>query len=266
MENKSKQKKEKFVQFVRKSENFWELIKRRPSAFVLLSIVAMRAKRTDSTNFNDLEVGEAYIGDYKNYGSTEQKYRTDKKFLETHKFLTTKSTTKGTVAKLIDKTIFDINEGKLTNKLTNSQRTPNERLTTNKNDKNDNNVKELEYNSLTENEQAQKVEEVKDVKEIETTKQPVRKKQTREDISLMLSYLRSRIGIESFVDSAMERNFGKHIIGLVGKIGKDEFLRRLDCLLEDDFHRKNCNKIKYVYNNIKGFIEPTIDISKYTFN
>lgn len=142
MKNKIKQKQENFVQFVRKSENFWELIKRRPSAYVLLSIVAMRAKRTDSTNFDDLEIGEAYIGDYKNYGSTEQKYRTDKKFLETHKFLTTKSTTKGTVAKLIDKTIFDINEKKLTNELTNSQRTPNEHLTTNNNENNDNNVKE----------------------------------------------------------------------------------------------------------------------------
>lgn len=142
MKNKTEQNKENFVQFVRKSENFWELIKRRPSAFVLLSIVAMRAKRTDSTNFNELEIGEAYIGDYKNYGSTEQKYRTDKKFLETHEFLTTKSTTKGTVAKLIDKTIFDINEKKLTNKLTNSQRTPNERLTTNKNEKNIEEIKE----------------------------------------------------------------------------------------------------------------------------
>ena len=41
------------------------------------------------------------------------------------------------------------------------------------------------------------------------------------------------------------------------KIGKEEFARRLKVLLEDSFHAKNCNKIKYVYNNIKGFKEPT---------
>jgi len=78
------------------------------------------------------------------------------------------------------------------------------------------------------------------------------------DINNMLLALKAKIGISAFVDSAIERNMAKHCIGLMGKIGKDEFVRRLDSLLSDSFCAKNCNKIKYVYNNIKGFIEPNV--------
>lgn len=115
----------------------------------------------------------------------------------------------------------------------------------------------LEDNSLSENEQAP---------EILKKKSKVGRKEPREDISLLLGYLKKRIGIQAFVDSRIERNFGKNLITYIQQIGKEEFLRRLDYLLADAFHKKNCNKIKYVYHNIKGFIEPDIDIEKYRFN
>ena len=76
------------------------------------------------------------------------------------------------------------------------------------------------------------------------------------EINKMLEALKTKIGISAFVDSSIERNMAKHCCGLMGKIGKDEFVRRLDALLADNFHSKNCNKIKYIYNNIKGFIQP----------
>jgi len=76
------------------------------------------------------------------------------------------------------------------------------------------------------------------------------------EINKMLVALKIKIGIDAFVDSSIERNMARHCVSLMGKIGKDEFVRRLDKLLSDSFHSKNCNKIKYVYNNIKGFIEP----------
>lgn len=138
-----------FVKLMRDSENFWEMVSRRPSAFVLLTLIAMRARRTNDNNFDDLEIGEALIGDYETYGSTEQVYRTDKEFLKKYNFITIKSTTRGTIAKLVDTTIFDINfdsTNEQTNeKLTNSQRTANEQPTTNKNvkkEKNEKNVNE----------------------------------------------------------------------------------------------------------------------------
>lgn len=98
-----------FIQLPRKSKNFYELIKRRPTAFVLLVLIARRARWANDTNFDDLEVGEALIGDHKTYGVTRQVYRTDKEFLEKFNFITTRATNKGTIAKLIDTSIIDIN-------------------------------------------------------------------------------------------------------------------------------------------------------------
>ncbi len=76
------------------------------------------------------------------------------------------------------------------------------------------------------------------------------------EINDMLLALKTKVHISAFVDSSIERNMAKHCVGLMLNIGKNEFVRRLDSLLKDTFHQKNCNKIKYIYNNIKGFIEP----------
>lgn len=121
----------KFIKFMRDSEDFDYLISKRPTAFVLLALIAKRAKRTLDHPDPYLEVGEALIGDYETYGVTEQTYRTDKTFLKKYKFLTTKSTSKGTLAKIIKTSIFDINaeDDQRAN-----QRNTNDPLTTNKND------------------------------------------------------------------------------------------------------------------------------------
>lgn len=88
---------------------------------------------------------------------------------------------------------------------------------------------------------------------------PHEKKDKRnKDIDLMLTALKQTINIEAFVDSAIERNMAKHCLSLIEKIGSEEFKRRLEGLLEDDFQSKNCNKIRYVYNNIKGWKDPVI--------
>lgn len=77
------------------------------------------------------------------------------------------------------------------------------------------------------------------------------------EINGMLSALKARVGIDDFADtSKWSRVYAKNCLSLMHNLGKPEFIRRLDKLLEDDFHRKNCNKVKYIYYNIKGFIEP----------
>lgn len=83
------------------------------------------------------------------------------------------------------------------------------------------------------------------------------------EVNKILKALKVKIQIEHFVDSSIERNMAKHCVGLMEKIGTEEFVKRLEFLLQDPFHNKNCNKIKYVYNNIKGFKESGVDISKY---
>lgn len=95
-----------------------------PNAFILLYFIARRARRISGLP-DGLEIGMALIGDWENMGLSRQNYRTALKVLETNKFLeiletnrnrknltiksTTKVTTKGTLVRILDDRIFDIN-------------------------------------------------------------------------------------------------------------------------------------------------------------
>lgn len=78
-----------------------------------------------------------------------------------------------------------------------------------------------------------------------------------EDINNLLTAIKMKVGISDFVDTQRwQRIYGKHCVALMKKIGPTEFSRRLDIILDDAFKHKNCNSLKYLYNQIKGFIEP----------
>jgi len=128
-------KRSNFIFFKRNSAKYYFLIKKRPTAFVLLSLIAQRAKRTNDHPDPDLQLGEALIGDYGEYKSTLSKYRTDKKYLEKYKFITIKTTSLGTIAKIIDSSIFDINQETSTNKIVALEQAINKEIATNNNDK-----------------------------------------------------------------------------------------------------------------------------------
>ncbi len=129
---------------IKRSGKLLELIKTRPTAYGLLTLIALRAKRTTDTSMDGLKVGQAYVGDYKNYGVTMQIYRTDKLFLEKWGFSTFQSTNKGTIATLCDDSVYDINAtSRPTHKSTIDQQATNNQLTTNKNIKNDKNIKNI---------------------------------------------------------------------------------------------------------------------------
>jgi hypothetical protein len=124
-----------FIKFNRdNNDNFLDMLLERHTAFCLLTLVAYRAKRTNRHKIKTLKMNQCYIGDYESYGVTRQIYRTDKEFLEKWGFITTETTNKGTVATLVDTTIFDVNaEGthQLANqRLTNQQPTTNQPATT----------------------------------------------------------------------------------------------------------------------------------------
>jgi hypothetical protein len=122
-----------YTKAIKFSQLKYTLMRKRQSAFCLLSLIADRAKRVGEEN-GELDIGEALIGDWREYGaSSERVYRSDKKLLEKMKISTFKTTNKGTIAKLIDKTIYDINEEEETNKTTSKRRTRDEQETTNKN-------------------------------------------------------------------------------------------------------------------------------------
>lgn len=125
-----------YIQLMRSNE-VENLIKRRPTAFVLLTIIALRARRTRDRSFDGLKIGEAYIGDHRSYGASSREYRTDKKILEQYGLATFKATTKGTIAQIADTAIFNINAENKTNELTSLRPSSVIRPTTKKNENND---------------------------------------------------------------------------------------------------------------------------------
>lgn len=79
-------------------------------AFFLLYVIARRANWHPGYNAKGLDHGEAFIGDYKNIGFTEQEYRTAKALLAKGGFATFRSTNKGTIARLADMRVFCVSE------------------------------------------------------------------------------------------------------------------------------------------------------------
>jgi len=86
-----------------------ELMAAKPTAFLLLTQIAIRAQRTQLHNLKNLKVGEACLGDFKSLGMTRGQYRYALKYLEKTRFITYRTTSEGTIAKLINFEVFDPN-------------------------------------------------------------------------------------------------------------------------------------------------------------
>lgn len=129
-----------YIQLFRSPETY-NLLEEDPKAYLLLSQIALRAKRTDGFSAKNLEIGEAFIGDHEKIGLTQGEYRGAKKRLEKYGFASFRPTNKGTIAKLISSSIFDINEETKAGKKPNKQQSEDKQRTTNNKDKNDNNEK-----------------------------------------------------------------------------------------------------------------------------
>ena len=120
-----------------------EILKKNQNAFILLYFIAIRAWRGPDMSPRGCGIGEALIGDSSTMGMSPQNYRTAKDHLKKMGFITTKSTSKGTIAKLINTELFDPNfdfgKEQSNERLTSKQRTANGQVTTNNNCKNSNN-------------------------------------------------------------------------------------------------------------------------------
>ena len=121
---------ERFIKYI-PSETSLQMMAKKPFAFLLLTLIAERARRTYD-DLSGLEIGEAFIGDHKLIGASRGQYRSaleylvEKKFLvivetcrtrkrtttdsnKTHQKTTTATTTIGTKVKLIDTRVWDVN-------------------------------------------------------------------------------------------------------------------------------------------------------------
>lgn len=84
------------------------LIARYPSAFLLLTQIAMRAKWKDCP-ISGMKAGEAFIGDWHEAGlHSRQAYRHAKEVLERNHLATFRGTNKGTIATLSNSMIYSI--------------------------------------------------------------------------------------------------------------------------------------------------------------
>ena len=141
----------RFIKLNPESELFYSMLKAgKHREFFLLSVIAMRARRTPDAVYK-LAVGEALIGDWASYGMTRQNYRTALANLKEWGLVTIRTTRKGTIAKLSNTEVYDINAVEANHQSnqepTISQPSANHQLTTNKNDKkvkNEKNVKKKE--------------------------------------------------------------------------------------------------------------------------
>lgn len=121
-----------FVKAMRTEEA--DFLDKYPIANHVLNVIARRARRTPC-KMSGLEVGECFIG-HKGLGITEQQYRTAKKQLGSWGLVEFKrgkrATDVGTVAKLLNSKVYDINETEGNGRTTEEQRKNNGKVTTNK--------------------------------------------------------------------------------------------------------------------------------------
>lgn len=112
------------------------MLQNAPDCFLLLSLIAIRARRTDENNWDGLEIGEAKLGDFKSCGLTRARYRAAIQNLKSNQQITIRTTNRGTIAKISNSAHYDINQ-KTNNHLDNQQITNkkpsgHQQITTNK--------------------------------------------------------------------------------------------------------------------------------------
>lgn len=79
------------------------------------------------------------------------------------------------------------------------------------------------------------------------------------EINDTLAYLKKACWVTDFKEpSGKQRIFCKHIINLTQKISKEELVERLKGILWDEFKAKNCNKIVYLYWELKSYIHSPV--------
>lgn len=153
----------RFIKFI-PSEKSDYLIEKHPNAFLLLTLIATRARRTPG-HIDGLEVGDAHIGDYKSCGLTLRQYRTAKEILCKLKIITIKltcrnrkksttgSTTVGTLVTLLSSDIYDINSETIDHRIDHratTDRPPTDHEQECKNDKNEKKKEKIKKEKISE--------------------------------------------------------------------------------------------------------------------
>lgn len=263
-----------------RGERTEELIRNFPNAFLLLAQIALRARRTTSSIMG-LGPKECLIGDFKYAGLTERQYRTAKQILEKHEIATFKPTNQGTIAKLIDTSIFDINveasDGLSDGHPTIRRRATDGQPTDNKNAKNEKKerIKELEKPSIKDltvyiNEKSYNVNPEKFLSHYESNGWMVGKNKMKDWRAAVRTWHYGNQGTgrsssslnvgayrpepEPARELTPEEERAERIASLKDSIHKSEiFLSKSEA-------RKDRNAIRIVENNLRGFRDELLQI------
>ena len=111
---------------VHRSNEFRYLMKHQTNAYLLLCLIASRARYHDKEGDDSLQINEAYIGDHDSCGLTRGEYRTAINVLKKREHITTRKHGRDSIAKLVSNDVFEptnemtsklanINAGKTTN-------------------------------------------------------------------------------------------------------------------------------------------------------
>jgi len=86
-----------------------------------------------------------------------------------------------------------------------------------------------------------------------------------QEINKMLEALKATTKRTDFKESQkQQRQYARHMCNLLKKIGKEEFKRRLQLILEDSFKSKNANSLRYLYGELKSApVEPLNNIPSF---
>ena len=79
------------------------------------------------------------------------------------------------------------------------------------------------------------------------------------DINKTLTYISKAVWCTTFKESqAQQRIYWKHLFNLWKNIWIEEFNNRLKEILSDPFKAKNCNKLAYLYGELKSYIHSPV--------
>jgi hypothetical protein len=123
---------EGFIKYIRSEEAV--NLHSNKNANHLLCIIAFRASRKGNPVLG-VKPGEAFIGDFKKIGLTHREYRTAISNLVKWGYITTTTTNKGTIAKLCNSKVYDINSDQTDKQTTNQRQTNDKQTTTIKNER-----------------------------------------------------------------------------------------------------------------------------------
>jgi len=234
-----------YVKLYRKSLN--SSVWKNPVVWMVWSWCLMKANHEPHNfpfNGTDIEIkrGQFITGIFKAIKEipiSAQNHRTAITYLKSTNRITVKSTNKFSLITIIKWEQYQSNDikltSKLTDKLTNHSQATNKPLTTYKNDKNDNNEKNI-------------------------SKDIVITSYGNEDINSLMEYLREKIGGTPDGSVKDNRRFASLLINRFKKDYPDKspvdlISQLIDAGLADAFHSKNITSFKYLYYHAQQIIQ-----------